>query len=386
MPLTAADVRATTFSTTRMRAGYDMDEVDAFLDIIEADVAQYADELQRSRDGEAVLRTQCDQLQVRMNLAEQRLADAQAELAEVQAARAQRPRRRCRRAGATASPAAGGRERARRRRSRGGVGAGPRPAHRRRDPALCGGPGRGHQGVGAHDAHRAAGPRRSRRQVRQPPARDPGPGPGRARWRCRSPRRGARRIGRPRRGRAPRRRSRDRARPTWRRAGDPTRTTTPRCGRRPRAPRPCGPPGVLRTSSRATPARRSPSSRARSRATLSPPSLATAQPSRGVSVTTTSSTVIATESRARRPSTATVPSVRRPWTSSPGSAPPRRRPRPPGVCLPNRLPRERKLAFTDTSTSPALSSPRASRDCDVQLVGDVLAQVDRQRAPSRRPR
>jgi DivIVA domain-containing protein len=81
MPLTAADVRATKFSTTRMRSGYDMDEVDAFLDIIEADVAQYADELQRSRDGEAVLRTQCDQLQVRMNLAEQRLADAQADLA-----------------------------------------------------------------------------------------------------------------------------------------------------------------------------------------------------------------------------------------------------------------------------------------------------------------
>ena len=59
MPLTAAEVRATEFATTRMRAGYDMDEVDAFLDIIEADVAQYADELQRSRDGEAVLRTQC---------------------------------------------------------------------------------------------------------------------------------------------------------------------------------------------------------------------------------------------------------------------------------------------------------------------------------------
>lgn len=43
MPLTAAEV-ATKFSTTRMRAGYDMDEVDAFLDIVEADVAQYADE------------------------------------------------------------------------------------------------------------------------------------------------------------------------------------------------------------------------------------------------------------------------------------------------------------------------------------------------------
>ena len=81
MPLTAAEVRATQFSTTRMRGGYDMDEVDAFLDIIEADVSQYADELQRSRDGEAVLRTQCDQLQARLTVAEQRLAEAQEQLA-----------------------------------------------------------------------------------------------------------------------------------------------------------------------------------------------------------------------------------------------------------------------------------------------------------------
>ena len=51
MPLTAAEVRGTKFSTTRMRAGYDMDEVDAFLDIVEADVAQYTDDLQRSREG-----------------------------------------------------------------------------------------------------------------------------------------------------------------------------------------------------------------------------------------------------------------------------------------------------------------------------------------------
>jgi DivIVA domain-containing protein len=87
MPLTAAEVRATQFSTTRIRGGYDMDEVDAFLDIIEADVAQYADELQRSRDGEAVLRTQCDQLQARLTAAEQRLAEAQEQLAAGIAAR-----------------------------------------------------------------------------------------------------------------------------------------------------------------------------------------------------------------------------------------------------------------------------------------------------------
>jgi DivIVA domain-containing protein len=87
MPLTAAEVRATQFSTTRMRGGYDMDEVDAFLDIIEADVSQYADELQRSRDGEAVLRTQCDQLQARLTAAELRLAEAQEQLAAGIAAR-----------------------------------------------------------------------------------------------------------------------------------------------------------------------------------------------------------------------------------------------------------------------------------------------------------
>jgi DivIVA domain-containing protein len=81
MPLTAAEVRATQFATTRMRSGYDMDEVDAFLDIIEADVAQYVDELQRSRDGEAVLRTQCDQLQARVTAAEERLAAAQEQAA-----------------------------------------------------------------------------------------------------------------------------------------------------------------------------------------------------------------------------------------------------------------------------------------------------------------
>jgi len=88
MPLTAAEVRATKFSTTRMRSGYDMDEVDAFLDIVEADVAKYSDDVQRSRDGEAVLRTQCDQLQARLTATEQRLEDAQAELAELQAGRA----------------------------------------------------------------------------------------------------------------------------------------------------------------------------------------------------------------------------------------------------------------------------------------------------------
>ncbi|HAN70762.1 MAG TPA: hypothetical protein DCQ36_04115 [Actinobacteria bacterium] len=85
MPLTAAEVRAARFGTTRLRTGYDMDEVDAFLDIIEADVAQYADELQRARDGEAVLRTQLDQVQARLAMAEQRLSEAQEATMRLQA-------------------------------------------------------------------------------------------------------------------------------------------------------------------------------------------------------------------------------------------------------------------------------------------------------------
>lgn len=78
MPLTPAEVRAVQFSTTRLRAGYDMDEVDAFLDIIEADIAQLADGLHRARDGEAVLRTQCDQLLQRVAVAERRVAELEA--------------------------------------------------------------------------------------------------------------------------------------------------------------------------------------------------------------------------------------------------------------------------------------------------------------------
>lgn len=81
MTLTAADVRATTFATTRMHLGYNMDEVDEFLDIVEADIAQFTDELQRSRDGEAVLRAQCDQLQLRVTVAEKKVAEVEAELA-----------------------------------------------------------------------------------------------------------------------------------------------------------------------------------------------------------------------------------------------------------------------------------------------------------------
>lgn len=86
MPLNPADVRSVQFGTTRLKVGYDMDEVDAFLDIIEADVAQYADELHRSRDSEAVLRTQLEQVQARLLVAERRIAELHEETARIRAA------------------------------------------------------------------------------------------------------------------------------------------------------------------------------------------------------------------------------------------------------------------------------------------------------------
>ena len=76
MPLTPAEVRATQFATTRVRSGYDVDEVDAFLDIVEADIAALSGDLQQARDESAVLRTQYSQLQSRLRSAERELAAA----------------------------------------------------------------------------------------------------------------------------------------------------------------------------------------------------------------------------------------------------------------------------------------------------------------------
>ena len=76
MPLTPAEVRATQFATTRVRSGYDVDEVDAFLDIVEVDIAALSGDLQQARDESAVLRTQYSQLQSRLRSAERELAAA----------------------------------------------------------------------------------------------------------------------------------------------------------------------------------------------------------------------------------------------------------------------------------------------------------------------
>lgn len=76
MPLTPAEVRATQFATTRVRSGYDVGEVDAFLDIVEADIALLSGDLQQARDESAVLRSQYSQLQSRLRSAELDLAAA----------------------------------------------------------------------------------------------------------------------------------------------------------------------------------------------------------------------------------------------------------------------------------------------------------------------
>lgn len=57
MPMTPEDVRAKQFATVRMRTGYDMEEVDAFLDEIEAEVARLSTENERLRDEAVQART-----------------------------------------------------------------------------------------------------------------------------------------------------------------------------------------------------------------------------------------------------------------------------------------------------------------------------------------
>ena len=52
MPLTPADVRNKQFSTTRLRPGYDEEEVDAFLDEVEAELDRL-DPGERGTPGEA---------------------------------------------------------------------------------------------------------------------------------------------------------------------------------------------------------------------------------------------------------------------------------------------------------------------------------------------
>lgn len=70
MTLTPQDVRAVQFTTTRMRVGYEMSEVDVFLDEVQATLIAGERELHQAREREAVLRTQCEQLQARVDYLE----------------------------------------------------------------------------------------------------------------------------------------------------------------------------------------------------------------------------------------------------------------------------------------------------------------------------
>lgn len=66
MDLTASDVRDVRFGTTRLRAGYNMAEVDAFLDQVEKTIATYAESYQRAKDDADALRSQVQQVQNRL--------------------------------------------------------------------------------------------------------------------------------------------------------------------------------------------------------------------------------------------------------------------------------------------------------------------------------
>jgi DivIVA domain-containing protein len=75
MPLTPADIRAAKFSSRRFRLGYDVDEVDQFLDQVEGDIAQLTSELRLARDAGGVLESQLEQLAIRVEFLEKAVRD-----------------------------------------------------------------------------------------------------------------------------------------------------------------------------------------------------------------------------------------------------------------------------------------------------------------------
>ena len=77
MTLSAQDVRDARFGTKRIRAGYNMAEVDAFLDQVEGAITLTSSEGQRLGDEVEALRSQVQQLQGRLAAAQRELQDAQ---------------------------------------------------------------------------------------------------------------------------------------------------------------------------------------------------------------------------------------------------------------------------------------------------------------------
>jgi len=74
--LSASDVRAVRFGTTRLRTGYNMAEVDAFLDTVEQAIATYSSESVRLADEADALRSQVQQLQGRLETMQVELSQA----------------------------------------------------------------------------------------------------------------------------------------------------------------------------------------------------------------------------------------------------------------------------------------------------------------------
>lgn len=86
MALSPEDVRNTMFGTTRMRTGYDMDEVDAFLDVIESDLIRRSEEVQRALEAEEAMRAQNTLLNAHVRELEEQVVTLKAALAEAEAA------------------------------------------------------------------------------------------------------------------------------------------------------------------------------------------------------------------------------------------------------------------------------------------------------------
>ena len=86
MALSPEDVRNTMFGTTRMRTGYDMDEVDSFLDVIESDLIRRTDEVQRAREAEEAMRAQNSLLHAQVRELEAHVRTLQSQLASETAA------------------------------------------------------------------------------------------------------------------------------------------------------------------------------------------------------------------------------------------------------------------------------------------------------------
>ncbi len=82
MALSPEDVRNTMFGTTRMRTGYDMEEVDAFLDVIESDMVRRSEEVQRALEAEEAMRAQNALLNAHVRELEAEVASLRQQLAD----------------------------------------------------------------------------------------------------------------------------------------------------------------------------------------------------------------------------------------------------------------------------------------------------------------